>query len=272
MTNIGDLKGFSYPLTPNGKSSVVGDLPWHFASQYINITYRADPDAIAAYLPDPLEPGDEPDVVNIAFSKWWSVWDNQTDMVEVNPERTFYRETIAWVGCSYKGEQGRTCVLTWVDNDFTLARGWFMGFPKKLGVTIMSDPNPLNPRMDPIGPGSKLKGFVSAHGERLAEGMMTITGKGTEADLPTIFSRPVINLRHFPSLVPGAAPSVLELVKLNGCDLRTGDVWLGDATLKFFPSEVEEHMAALAPIEVLGAQYYSNGSTVTGGEVLHSWV
>lgn len=272
MTKIGDLKGYSFPLTPNGQSSVVGDLPWHFAAQYINITYRTDPDAIAAYLPEPLEPGDEPDLVNISFSKWWSVWDNQIDLQVINPERTFYRETVAWVGCSYKGEQGRTCVLTWVDNDFTMARGWFMGFPKKMGVTYMSDPNPLNPRMNSIGPGSVLKGYVAAHGERLAEGTIEITSKGTQADLPKIFARPVFNIRHFPSIVPGAVPSVLELVKLTGESFSCGEVWVGEGALRFFPSEVEEHMAALAPHEVVGAHYYGNGSTVTGGEVLHSWV
>ena len=34
MTTINDLRGFCYPLTPGGVSSLVGDLPWHYATEY----------------------------------------------------------------------------------------------------------------------------------------------------------------------------------------------------------------------------------------------
>ncbi len=64
------LKGYSYPLTPGGRSSIVGDFPWHYGTEYLNILYRANPDAIAAYLPYPLEPGPQPDLAYVAFSRW----------------------------------------------------------------------------------------------------------------------------------------------------------------------------------------------------------
>jgi Acetoacetate decarboxylase (ADC) len=73
MTTIKDLRGFCYPLTPGGVSSLVGDLPWHYATEYLNIVYRTDPAAIAAYLPEPLAPGTEPDLAYVAFSRWWSL-------------------------------------------------------------------------------------------------------------------------------------------------------------------------------------------------------
>ena len=57
MTSISDLKGFSLPLTPGGTSSVVGDMPWHYGTEYLTILYRTAPGAIARYLPKPLEPG-----------------------------------------------------------------------------------------------------------------------------------------------------------------------------------------------------------------------
>ena len=94
-------------------------------------------------------------------------------MAYTNPERTQYRECALWVGCSFRGMPGQTCVLCWVDNDFTLARGWFMGFPKKLGVTFSGLP-PLNPAMGPLGLGTRLKAYVCAHGERLIEATMAI--------------------------------------------------------------------------------------------------
>jgi hypothetical protein len=82
---------------------------------------------------------------------------------------------------------------------------------------------------------------------------------------------PVYNIRHFPSIVPGAPPSVLELVRLFVENVRYGDVWSGEATIKLFPSEIEEH-TRLEPKEVIGGYCFTGGSTILGGELLHSWV
>ncbi len=46
MTTMKDLKGFRYPLTPGGTSSLVGEMSWHYAAEYVNIVYRADPATI----------------------------------------------------------------------------------------------------------------------------------------------------------------------------------------------------------------------------------
>jgi hypothetical protein len=70
------------------------------------------------------------------------VWDNQPDMAFTNPERTQYRECAIWVGCSFQGTAGQVCLQIWVSNDFTLARGWFMGFAKKFGQTYLTEYHP----------------------------------------------------------------------------------------------------------------------------------
>ena len=271
MTQIQDLKGYSQPLTPKGISSVVGDMPWHFGNELLNIVCRTDPASVAAFLPAPLEPGDPPDRVVFSFSKWWSLWDNQKDMPFVNPERTFYTETVIWIGCAFKGRQGIFCVQAWVDNDFSIARGLFMGFPKKLGQTYKSDYSPMNPAMPPLGPGTRMKGYVTAHGERLMEGTLEIREKIGPDQLLQPMGLPLFNIRHFPSIVPGAPPSVLELVTMHAENLRYGDIWRGDGSMRVFASEIEEH-DLFAPREVLDAYFLTTGCTITGGEVLHSWV
>jgi acetoacetate decarboxylase len=272
MTQISDLRGYSYPLTPKGTSSVVGDLPWHYGTENLNFLYKTDPDAVAAYLPEPLEPGDRPDTVYVSFSKWYSLWDNQLDMAVANPERARYSETIVWVSSSFKGLQGQTCIAAWVDNDFTLARGWFMGFPKKLGRTYQSEYHHLNPAMSPVDVGTRIKAFTVAHGERLMEGTLAIERQVPGDQLPAPMGLPVLNIRHFPSIVPGAPPSVHELVRIDAEHVRRGDVWAGSGELVFGSSNTEELMADLPPLEVLGAYCFSSGYTITGGEVLHSWV
>ncbi len=66
MARITDLKGFIYP-SPAGIATCVGDLPWHYGTEHLCVTYRSDAQAIAAYLPEPLMPARESDLVMIDF-------------------------------------------------------------------------------------------------------------------------------------------------------------------------------------------------------------
>lgn len=147
-------------------------------------------------------------------------------MAYTNPERTQYRECALWVGCSFRGMPGQICVLCWVDNDFALARGWFMGFPKKLGVTHLTEHHPLNPAMGPLGPGTRLKAYVCAHGERLIEATTAIERRIRPTDLPAPMGLPIFNIRHFPSAERKVPAAVLELVRLGTENVRYGaELW-----------------------------------------------
>lgn len=273
MAEIQDLKGFCYPLTPKGKASLLGNYPWHYGTEYLNIAYHTDPAKIEAWLPKPLELSKKnPDMAYVAFSKWWSVWDECPEMAVINPERTQYKEAAVWVNCSYNGAEGQICLPIWVDNDFTMARGWFMGFYKKLGQVYITDYNPLNPVMNEVGIGTKMKGIVCSHGERLIEGTIDIERKITREELPKPMGLPLFHIRHFPSIVPGEKPAVLELVKLGAQDWNyDADIWAGKGDLKFYESEIEEH-TDFKPLEIVGAYRFRNGYTFPGAERLYSWV
>lgn len=47
--------------------------------------------------------------------------------------------------CSYQGEVGYLVPFIWVDNDFTLMRGFIQGFPKTLGRIYMTKLHEMNP-------------------------------------------------------------------------------------------------------------------------------
>ena len=62
-----------------------------------------------------------------------------------------------------------------------------------------------------------------------------------------------------------------ELVKLGAEDWRYDDtIWAGKGTLKFYESEIEEHMD-FKPIEIIGAYRFRNGYTFPGAERLYDW-
>ena len=272
MAKINELKGFCYPLSPEGKCSLLGNPPWHYGTEYLNILYRVDPDAVKKWLPEPVTLGENPDLAYVAFSKWWSVWDDNKDLAWINPERTQYMEAAIWVGCSYKSEQFQMCLPIWVDNDFTMARGWAMGFPKKFGKVSITDYNPYNPGMPKMGVGAKVSGTVASHGERLIKGTLSIEEQVSPSDIPSIMRRPLVHLRHFPSITEIGKPSVCELVSLGSINRKADPVvWKGSAELEFFASELEEHMP-LAPKEVLGGYKFRNGYTFDKGTLLHDYL
>jgi hypothetical protein len=39
------LKGFNYPLTPKGKSTLNPPPPWHYSADFLNIEFWSDPAA-----------------------------------------------------------------------------------------------------------------------------------------------------------------------------------------------------------------------------------
>ena len=125
------LKGFSVPLTPQGRSPLATQPPWHYSSDCIAIEYWADPQAIAALLP----PGLTPDPKSAGRSFFWFLdWQFTASNDEVtDPARYQYREAFALVEAVFEGTPVNYCPFIFVDNDAAIARGWTQGFPKKLG-------------------------------------------------------------------------------------------------------------------------------------------
>ena len=269
MPTIDDLKGFAYP-TPQGKASVVGDLPWHFGTEHLCVAYRTDPKALAAYLPEPLMPCEPADLVIADFGKWYCLWD-QLDMPANHPERTWYQETILWIGCTFKGQKARFCVQSWVNKDFSLVRGMIMGFHKKFGETYKSVYHPMNPGMPAFGPGCRMKGRLSSHGEQLMAGGVDLETEISYDELPELMRMGQINLRYFPSMTPGGKPSICDLIQLEATNLNRGRAFRGKAHLELFPSDLEEH-TNLEIREILDGYYFENGCTITGGKIVYSWV
>src|SRR5205807_2914982 len=50
------LKGFNYPLTPKGKSTLNPPPPWYYSADFLSIEFWSDPSAVAALLPRGLDP------------------------------------------------------------------------------------------------------------------------------------------------------------------------------------------------------------------------
>ncbi len=243
------VRGFSLPRTPDGRSSLVPSPPWHYVGDFLVLEYWADPAAVAATLPDGLEPltGD-PGRCAALFVDWQSCVTDRNELLD--PARSQYREFFIVVNALLDGQPVTTCPYIWVDRDFALVRGWIQGFPKKLGSIWMTRTFGLDCLADPgIGPGATFAGTMAANDRRLASGSVTlerISGAG-----PTHNDPPLVNVRHFPRLAAGRHddPAVHELVGARSRDRAISPIWEGSATLELGGAPNEEH-TALAPVRM----------------------
>ena len=214
------LKGFNYPLTPKGESTLNPMPPWYYSSDVLNIEFWSDPAAVAALLPtgldfDPSAKGH----CNALFYDWQFSGKNEEYL---DPARYQYREFFILVDAIYQGKQVSYCPYFFVDNDAALARGWTQGYPKRLGQVFQTRYYPATGKAGPtLAPGSKFAASLTAGGQRLAKGLVTL--REPVVDLSLLKQRPVINLLHFPRLTTGPARQASNSRACRECPARRQD-------------------------------------------------
>ena len=263
------LKGFSVPLTPEGKSALAALPPWHYSSDCIAIEYWADPVAIAALLPPGLAP-DEQSGGRAFF--WFLDWQFTASNDEItDPARYQYREAFALVEAVFDGKPVNYCPFIFVDNDAALARGWAQGFPKKQASVYQTRSfSAPSPAAAPLAKGSRFGASVAAHGERLATARIQLEER--IADPSTVFNRPTTMRRFFPQLAAGLRqkPPVDELTMSLTDNLAIVDVWAGSAELRI-PEVQGEEMHRIAPVRVGRGYRLGMAYSVTDLRILRNY-
>jgi acetoacetate decarboxylase len=257
------LQGWSLPLSPDGRASLVPEPPWHFSGEAIGVDFRGDPAAIAAVLPDAMEPlGDGS--ASFVFVDWSSSADRDP-RIAADPARGQYKEAYVAVPALLDGAKVARVPYIWVDNDLSFARGHIQGFPKKLGTIATTRAVTVGRGGAQVEAGATFTGHVSSLGRRLATGSVTLDAPAEAGFVPRAMRLPIWHTRLVPDLA-GGAPLVHDLARNVLTDFEIAEVWQGPATLQFEVSEFEE-LAALAPVEVLGGFRCSVAFTITGTEV-----
>src|SRR5271155_3292618 len=240
------LKGFNYPLTPKGKSTLNPPPPWDYSSDFLNIEFWSEPSAVAAELPPGLDPDRSANGhANALFYDWQFTG---ADEEYLDPARYQYREFFLLVDALFEGKPVAYCPYIFVDNDAAIARGWSQGYPKRLGQVFQTRYHAATGKAGPaLAAGSKFAGSATASGRRISEAVVTLRGP---IKYPSVLTqKPVINLLHFPRLAADkqGQPVVHELVENIPHDVKIEQAWIGDGSLKLPVADGEE-ISALAPI------------------------
>lgn len=240
------LKGFHYPLTATGKASLNQLPPWYYSSDFLAIEFWADPAKVAELLPEGLAPDVAAGGRAVAYFYDWQFSGENEEFLD--PARYQYREFFILVDALLDGEPVSYCPYIFVDNDAAMARGWSQGYPKRLAqvwqTRLHAAPSKAAPQ---LAPGGRFAGSMTAAGQRLAEGVVTLEKPLTD---PGAFAqRPIVNLLYTPRLAAGRheQPAVYELVMNVPRDVKVVQAWVGQGELRL-PQARGEEMSALAPI------------------------
>jgi len=236
-------RAFAMPLT----SPSYPPGPYRFVNrEFFVITYRTDPDALRAVVPEPLEI-DEP-LVKYEFIRM--------------PDSTGfgdYTESGQVVPVRLGDQRGSYVHAMYLNDDAPIAGGrelW--GFPKKLAEPALSVVK------------DTLLGTLDYGPVRIATGTMGFKHRALDpAEIEASLRAPQYLLKIIPDV--DCRPRVCELVRYFLEDLTVKGAWSGPAAL-----ELRHHalapVAALPVLEVLSGVHILSDLTLGLGTVVHDYL
>jgi acetoacetate decarboxylase len=255
------LQGWTLPQSATGRSSIVAPPPWHYSGEIIAVDFTAPVDAVAALLPDGMEPA--PDgAASVVFADWSSASDND-ERVLADPAVGQYHEAYVVLHALRGDKKVGRVPFIWVDSELSMLRGQIQGFPKKLGQIAMTKPVELGRGGVRKQTGSSFAAHATSHGRRVLTARVTI--EGTAERLPKAATLPLVHTRLFPS-VDRPEPSVHEYQLGTIANFECGPIHAGSASLELGATEYEE-LKPLGPLSVGKGYVFSMAFSVMGGKV-----
>ena len=236
-------RAFAMPLTnpafPRG--------PYRFVNrEYLVITYRTDPDALRAVVPEPLQFADP--LVKYEFIRM--------------PDSTGfgdYTESGQVIPVTFKGEAGAYTHAMYLNDEAPIAGGreiW--GFPKKLAEPAL--------RVEK----DALVGTLDVGSVRVAVGTMGYKHRVIDpAKATATLGAPGFLLKIIPHV--DCTPRICELVRYRMVDITLKGAWEGPAGLSLFDHALAP-VAELPVLEVISAVHLIADITLGLGEVVHDYL
>ncbi len=242
---IDDVRKSAYAMPLTNPSFPPG--PYRFYNrEYIIITYRTDPAALAAVVPEPLEVA-EP-IVKYEFIRM--------------PDSTGfgdYTESGQVIPVRFNGEEGVFVHSMYLDDDAPIAGGrelW--GFPKKLA----------NPKISHEG--EVIVGTLHYGSVLCATGTMGYKHKPADQDaILRSMKLPNYLIKIIPHV--DATPRICELVRYHLQDIELKGAWTAPAALELH-HHVLADVAKLPVLEVLSAAHFVADLTLGLGEVAYDYL
>lgn len=248
--------GQSWPRSGTGRSSLVEPLPHHISCDALHVTFRADPAAIANFLPPGLEPLDSGEGW-VMIAEMIKVSAEDPDQAWADPARSTYNECVLGFYCRHGDRIGRISPLVWVDRDWSLGMGAIFGWGKRLGQIDRTRLQRTNPAL--AGADHRLGGTVSRNGHHVLSLDVEFAGGGEPLEaLPGLAAGSFL-YRYIASPSPDV-PEVEQLFELPFSNVSMSGIRAGTGHLRFGNAPNEE-LDMLGEVEVTGGYAYERGWT-----------
>lgn len=221
--------------------------PYRFIDrEYVVITYRTDPDALRAVLPEPLE-------FSEALVKY--------EFIRMPDSTGFgdYTESGQVIPVTWQGQHGVYVHSMYLDDDAPIAGGreiW--GFPKKLA----------NPKL--THEGEVIVGKLHYGSALCAVATMGYKHRILDtAPVAASLAAPNFLVKVIPHV--DGTPRICELVRYHLQDIAVKGAWTAPADLQLF-RHVMADVARLPVLEVVDAIHFVADLTLGLGEVVHDYL
>jgi acetoacetate decarboxylase len=236
-------RAFAMPLT----SPAYPPGPYRFVNrEYMTITYRTDPAALARIVPAPLE------IVGSTVKYEFIRMPDSTGFGD-------YTETGQVIPVRFQGQTGGYTHAMYLDDHPPIAGGrelW--GFPKKLASPTLAVDH------------DTLVGTLDYGRVRVATATMGYKHRALPQDAVLAALRePGFLLKIMPHV--DGTPRICELVRYQLSDLVFKGAWSGPAALELHPHALAP-VADLPVLEVLSAVHIIADLTLNLGEVVHDYL
>ena len=233
--------------TPIGAPAYPAGGPYRFIDrEYLNITYRTDPEAMRAVVPEPLTVGDP--LVTFEVMK----------MPDVSGLGAFTESGLV-LTVEHRGEQAAYLHSMYVDNLGSIVSGREIGaFPKKFGSAK------LHLDVD------TLVGTLDYRTIRVATATMGYKhARLDEAEALAQITRPTYALK----LLPGydRKPRICELLTSQITDITIKGAWTGPARLQLF-DHVMAPLSDLPVLEIVSANHILCDLTLGRYSLVHDYL
>jgi acetoacetate decarboxylase len=221
--------------------------PYRFLNrEYLLIHYETDPEALRAFLPEPLEPDG-----NDVFFEWMKMPDS-TGFGD-------YQESGCGISALYNGEKcNYSCMMFLDDESPTTAGREIWGFPKKFGQPTLKVVH------------ETLTGNLFYDEERVALGTMEYKRTALDHDKVVQGMKKLnVNLKWIPDVDGG--PKVAQLVGYHLENIELKFAFTGEARLHLVP-HANCRLADLPVRKIKYGQHLCADLTLPYGHVLHDYL
>ncbi|WP_432826152.1 acetoacetate decarboxylase family protein [Dactylosporangium sp. CA-092794] len=255
----GNKVGVMWPQSPTGRASLM-DLNTEpdlvLSDDVLIVGFRADPEAVRAYVPEPLELDGSGLMYIKAVQRWGYTSRNATEFISF--ERLNQTESFFWIPCSYEGKEFYFVPFSWGNRDWLGYTGRLVGMPHKWAKVQMTSFHSFHPTYSGAHAGARICASVENMGlvHRIYGDLKEVIRpedtpfKWVQGSCPHFLGH-----RYIWDSVKGR-PLANDLVAHYGDDVEMGPVWHGDGWAQFYDAENDE-VLQFQPREMVGSWFFT---------------